>query len=247
MPSLTDVRLVKDSTAKNGTHTVVYSYRVNTTAATSSFEVAPTTATFGVFSAWRFTKSPLSTLSVTALHGTEFSANDLPIVATAASTPVSLLVLTPSSVKLSHHSLYLTAATTHTLVSTPGTIVPAIVDIQANTAFVTEVRKALNKDLADCVTQKVLLPTGCPMGQQIRDRMQNTPTWTMVNYPEVKIVAGAVAGSWEVPRTKAVAHVSVTVKSIFDGSISHFSKDVPFTVGYTIALTDTSIAISAQY
>jgi hypothetical protein len=72
------------------------------------------------------------------------------------------------------------------------------------------------------------------MGKQISDRVQNDPAWSMVKYPSITIVPGGRAGSWQVPETAAVAHLVVKVRSIFDGTVSDFSQDVPFTVHYLI-------------
>lgn len=248
LASLTNIRLIRDTDEGGGRHTVLYGYTIEGAEGTSSFVVEHTGARLGVFSAWRFVRSPQSLLSVTVRNGTGVIANGVTLPIIPAGQVHSYRVLTPSRVVLSHSSTYLTAAKVTALIDEPATVARATVNIQANPAFVREVQKELDKFLADCTTQKVLLPTGCPMGKQIVDRLQNSPTWTIAKYPVVTIVPGSTAARWQVPETQALAHLTVKVKSIFDGTLSTFDADVPFTVRYLITFAvDGSPTITAQY
>lgn len=249
LSSLNDIHLVSDADDGGGEHTVTYGYTIGGTPGTSSFTIDHTGARLGLFSGWRFAISPRSILSITPEHGDRFDANGIALVSNAPpGTAQQYRVLAPSLVVLSYASTYLTAANTTALVAVPGSDVGATVTIQANAAFVKAVQKQLNLFLADCVTQKVLLPTGCPMGKQIGDRIQDSPTWSIVSYPIVQIVPGNEPGSWQVPETGALAHLTVKVKSIFDGSLSTFDQDVPFTVSYLITFgADGSPVITARY
>ena len=248
LASLTDIHLVRDTDDHGGRHTVLYGYAIGGGEGTSSFVVEHTGARLGVFSAWRFVDSPQSLLGVTVQNGSGVVANGVTLPTTAAGRVHSYRVLTPSRVVLSHSSTYLAAAKAATLIDQPATVAQATVNIQANPAFIREVQKELDKFLAACTTQKVLLPTGCPMGKQITDRLQNAPIWTVVKYPIVSIVPGNTAGRWQVPETQGVAHLIVKVKSIFDGSLSTLDADVPFTVRYLITFADDGRpTITAQY
>jgi hypothetical protein len=246
---LGDIHLLSDTDEGGGRHTVVYGYTFGKTAGTTSFAVEHTGSRLGFFSTWRFAESPLSVLAVTPLHDDSFAANGVDVVASRGrNVPTDYLVLAPASVELAHHSTYLVAVTTAVLVSTPSSTVPAQVDIQANSAFVTEVQKQLDKSLAACVTQRVLLPTGCPMGKQITDRIQDPPRWSMVSNPRVTIVPGTALDSWVVPETTGIAHLTVRVKSIFDGSLRTFDEDVPFTVSFLVTLQPGGgLLITAKY
>ena len=248
LASLTDIHLVRDTDDRGGRHTVLYGYTIGGSEGTSSFVVEHTGTRLGVFSAWRFVHSPQSLLSVTVRNGSGVVANGVTLPTTPADRVHSYRVLTPSRVVLSHSSTYLAAAKVAVLIDEPSTVAQATVNIRANPAFVREVQKELDKFLAACTTQQVLLPTGCPMGKQITDRLQSAPTWTIVDYPVVTVVPGNTAGRWQVPETQAVAHLTVRVKSIFDGSLSTFDHDVPFTVRYLITFADDgSPTITAQY
>ena len=247
LASLTDIHLIRDTDDRGGRHTVLYGYTIGGSAGTSSFVVEHTGARLGVFSAWRFVDSPQSLLGVTVQNGTGVVANGVSLPTTVSDRVHAYRVLTPGRVVLSHSSTYLAAAKVTALIDEPATVAQATVDIQANPAFVREVQKELDKFLAACTTQKVLLPTGCPMGEQITDRLQSAPTWSIVSYPIVTIVPGLGVGRWQVPETGAVAHLTVKVKSIFDGSLSTFDADVPFSVRYLITFADNgSPVITAQ-
>jgi hypothetical protein len=246
--SLDDIRLVSDVAESNGTHTVTYRYRSGSTTGSSEFRVRHTGSRLGLFSAWRFDSSPVATLRITPQNADSFTANGVAITSSAGpSAPASYQVFVPAVVSLGHRSTYLSAPTTRVLVATVGGTKQAAIDIQANPIFVRQVQKELNTFLADCARQKVLLPTGCPMGTQITDRIQSAPVWSMVRYPKVVITPSDTVGSWQVPETPATAHLVVKVKSIFDGSVSTFDKDVPFTVRYLVSFQpDGSPLITAE-
>ncbi len=253
LASLTNIRLVRDTDDGNGRHTVLYGYTVGGSAGTSAFVVERSGVRLGVFSAWRFVDSPLSLLRVTVRNGAPggadgIAANGVTLPDTTPNGPHSYRVLTPNRVVLSHASRYLTGAKVAALVGRPASVAEATVDIQPNRAFEREVQTELDRFLAACTTQKVLLPTGCPMGTQITDRIQDAPVWSIVRYPVVAIVPGADPGSWQVPETGGLAHLTVTVKSIFDGSLSTIDEDVPFTVRYLITFAPNgSPVVTAQF
>lgn len=243
------IRLVSDVAKADGTHVVTYRYASGSTEGTSAFSVRHTGSRLGLFSAWRFESSPVATLRITPQNAANFSANGVAISSTAGpSAPASYQVFVPTVVTLAHRSTYLSAPTTRVLAATVGGTKQASVDIRANSAFVRQVQKELNSFLADCAKQKVLLPTGCPIGTQITDRIQSAPAWSIVTYPKVVITPSDTVGSWQVPKTPATAHLVVKVKSIFDGSLSTFDEDVPFSVGYQVTFqSDGSPLITAQF
>jgi hypothetical protein len=249
MGSLDDIHLVSDSEQRDGSHRVTYRYVASGTAGSSTFTVERNGTNVGLFSAWRFSTSPTAVLEVTPLHAGSVTINDFGISPSAgADLPTGYAVLTPSAFALAHHSTWLMAPPRTALVSAPGRPVSASVDVEPKTAFVTEATKEIHAFLSKCVTQHVLLPTGCPMGQQITDRIEDAPTWSMVTYPSVRIVPGKQPGSWQVPATTGTAHLVVKVTSIFDGSTYTFDHDVPFTVSWVITFQgDGSLLITGQY
>ncbi|MCU1413410.1 MAG: hypothetical protein JWN80_750 [Microbacteriaceae bacterium] len=249
MGDLTDIHLVSDTASADGSHRVVYSYRAGTKAGRSSFTVQRDGTNLGLFSAWRFSTSPIATLSVTPQHDGSFSANGFDLSPKAGQDVATRYsVLVPSGFALSHRSKWLTATTKTSMVSAPGSRVDANVNVQANTAFVKEAQKEIDAYLLKCVKQKVLLPTGCPMGQEITDRIQDAPTWSMVTDPVIQITPGNAPATWTIPPTAATAHLVVTVQSIFDGSVSTFDRDVPFDVSFVVTFqADGTLLLVGQF
>ncbi|MCU1421096.1 MAG: hypothetical protein JWN36_747 [Microbacteriaceae bacterium] len=247
MGPLTDIHLVSDRAAGDR-HTLTYAFSSGAKEGRTTFTVERDGTELGLFAGWRFATSPAATLAVTPQHAATFTANGLPVSPKAgADVATKYTVLAPGGFVLSHRSTWLEASPLTTLVDRPGGTESADVQVRANAAFVREVQKELNAYLADCAKQKVLQPTGCPMGQQIDDRIQDAPTWSMVKNPRISIVPGPKAGEWQTSGSNGTAHLTVTVKSIFDGSISTFSKNVPFAVDYVVTFQpDGTLLIAGQ-
>ncbi|CAN5177283.1 hypothetical protein BH11ACT4_BH11ACT4_10080 [soil metagenome] len=234
MGSLSDIKLVGESVDAQGVHTVVYSYLAGGVAGESTFTVVHKGTLLGLFPTWAFETSPLAVIQLTVQHASAFTANGVALESPAPNQSVPYLVFAPGRYDIAHQSTWLQAKTVAVPVTAPATAVRAQLDIEANAAFGKQVQKEVNAYLDDCATQTVLLPTGCPFGESIGNRIVSTPAWRMSSYPPVVILPGAQAGEWLMPPTDAAAHLVVDVKSLFDGSVSTFDEDVPFSVSYRI-------------
>ena len=260
MGQLSDVRVIRDTANADSTHTVVVEYSIappateatpepKATTGSTEFAVARDGTRLGLFPTWRFATSPLNTVSVTVLHDTTFDVNGVSVTSPAAvDAPSTYLVFAPGRYDLDHESAYLTAATVPLEVSAIGEIADVSVDVQANEAFVAEVQKHVSAYLAECTTQEVLMPTGCPFGKSLSNRVESAPDWSMAAEPAVTIVPGTEPGTWAVPKTPAAAHLVVDVRSLFDGTVSTFDEDVPFEVQYALTFeSDDRLLITAVY
>lgn len=242
------IRVVDDVDEGGGTHRVTVAFDLAGSAGETEFLVEHTGARLGFFSGWRFAQSPASTLQITPLGVTQFDANDKSIESAGGfNVPVAYGVLTPGIFSLSHESDLLTAQREDIVVLDPGARATVDVRAEANERFVKFVQDELDAALDSCVGQQVLQPTGCPFGQRITNRVEGLPTWSMTTYPPVTIARGDQPGTWEVPETAGAAHLVVGVRSLFDGTISTFDEDVPFTVSYVISFTEGGgVSIVAQ-
>jgi len=255
MGKLTDVRTVSDTEDADGRHTVVAEYTISApdgsakTTQRSEFVVARDGTRFGLFPSWSFVSSPVNSISVTVLHDQEFSVNGLDVTTKAAAdTPATFQVFAPGYYVLQHDSTYLTSQKVTAAVTEIGGITDVTVDVQANEAFVAEVQKHVTAYLGECTTQEVLMPTGCPFGQPLSNRVQTVPKWSMVADPVVTIVPGPTPGVWAVPKTPATAHLVVDVRSLFDGKVTTFDEDVPFEVQYALTFeAGNKLLITAVY
>jgi hypothetical protein len=199
------------------------------------FWVEHTGQQMGLFSGWQFSRSPIGILQATPLHTADFAVNGVAVTsADGPSQPSRFQVMTPGSYTLTHKSRFLEAKPTTFLALSSATVTPAELDIRASDEFVTEVNEELASYLDDCAAQQVLQPTDCPFGQTMSNRIEGLPAWSMVLYPQVAIVPAPEPGVWLVPPTPAAAHLTVQVRSLFDGSLSTFDEDVPFDVAYSI-------------
>jgi hypothetical protein len=245
--TINDIHLLSDTQQANGEHLVRYGYTLSGTAASTSFTVKYDGARLGLFSGWRFSTSPIAVFSITPEHEPDFTVNDLPVTSkTGASAPRKYRALVPGRYVLGHTSTWFTAAPKPVSITKTG-VTSAVVDIEANDKFVGEVQKEVDSYLKKCATQKVLLPTGCPFGKQIDNRIQGLPAWSMSTYPKIAISPGEKPGSWTVAETPAAAHLTVKIQSIFDGTVSNFDEAVPFTVRYNISFQPDGELLIAGY
>jgi hypothetical protein len=239
---LSDITEVGEDTDSDGVHTVTYSYSMDGTVGESDYQVRRTGAFLGLFATWEFASSPLATASVTVLHDDRFRANGIDLSTKSQPTASgAFLVFTPGLYTFDHKSAFLSADAIAAPITEPGSVTSVQVNVQANAAFEEAVSTQLRSYLDTCATQQVLLPTGCPFGKTFDNRIDTTPAWAMVAYPRVEIIPGGAVGLWLMPQASAAAHLSVEVRSLFDGTRSQFDEDVPFTVSYgvTISPNDT--------
>lgn len=217
-------------------------------AAEVEFEVAYTGLRFGVFSGWEFSRSPVGVLAATPRNAADFEVNGVAVSSPdGAGATTAFQVLTPGIYTLSHESKFLTADSATFLAADSRAPTMATVDVRASDAFVEQVNTELAGYLDECATQQVLQPTDCPFGQSMSNRIEGLPVWSITAYPQVTIVPSEEAGVWLVPPTPAVAHLTVQVRSLFDGSLSTFDEDVPFEVEYEITFPgDGSLLITPR-
>ncbi len=248
MSDLEDIEITMNRTDANGDHLVTATYVVGGVPGTTEFAVKRSGTLFGLFNGWAFAQSPLSVLQLTVQHDDDFTANGVDLVSEVGQDAEGLyLAFTPSAIELTHESQYLTAEPVTAVLEQPGTAVPAALDIQANQAFVDEVQRQVDEFLTECATQTVLLPTGCPFGETIDNRVISDPVWSMVEYPVMTLAPSGEVATWKVPRTAGVAHIVVDVQSLFDGSISTTDEDVDFFVAYNVTFLPDDLLIQADY
>ncbi|MBB5633065.1 hypothetical protein BKA04_001288 [Cryobacterium mesophilum] len=242
-----DVSITSDVDQGGGLHYVSYTATLDGSPGGGTFQVQQGANRFGVFSTWSFIQSPMSVLRITPLHDANFAANGVEVTAKSGpSIAAAYQVLTPGVFTLTHDSGYLTATPTTAVVTAPGSTVAASLDIQASPRFVSEVQKEVDAFLDDCTKQQVLFPTGCPFGQELSNRVESVPAWSMSRYPEVTIEPGSDLGTWVVPKAQGAAHLKVDVRSLFDGTLSTFDEDVQFALTWVMTLSGDRIDIQAQ-
>lgn len=246
---LTEVKVLSEETADDVT-SVTVSYLAGSHPGTTTFQVEQD-GWAGVTPNWRFTQSPLAAVSLTVLGADRFAVNGFEVHRNQVSAsgadavptdPLPLLVFTPGVYSVTVDTPISTSPGVSILADSPLAQTPVEVQTVPTDEFVSVVQTRVEEFLTECTTQQVLLPTACPFGLEVRNRIVEPPVWSIVQQPTVSVEpAGA---QWVIPPTDAVAHIEVDIQSLFDGSVEHVSEDVPFRVDGTITiLPDGSASI----
>ncbi len=245
--TLDDITQLGDDNLGAGLHLVSYGYTIDGTAASSSFQVQYQGTRLGIFSTWSFEESPIGVLRVTPLHAAEFAVNGISLASAAGpSEPTNLQVLTPGKFTLTHKSTYLEAQPVSVMVTQGSTVTGAQLDIMANADFVATVQSQVNSFLDNCTKQTVLFPTGCPFGQELSNRVESVPAWSIAQYPTIAIEPANTPGTWLIPEAQGAAHLKVDVRSLFDGTLATFDQDVPFSLTWAMTFSGDNISIDPQ-
>jgi hypothetical protein len=241
MAALTDVTTVSEVT--DGDRTLVtVTYSAGAYPGETTFEVERE-GTAGIAPTWRFAQSPLSMLNLSVRGSHTFIVNGFEIdrrqVAPDGSeadllAPLPLLVFSPGVYSVSVDSAI--AATPGVVVLADRTLTGIDVAVQSEPTeeFTALVQQRVEEFLDGCATQEILQPTGCPFGFTVQDRIVSLPQWSIVQQPTVSLVPAG--DGWRIPATEALARIDVEVQSLFDGSITPVSEDVPFEVTADVVL-----------
>ncbi|WP_345800912.1 hypothetical protein AAIB33_15790 [Microbacterium sp. AZCO] len=246
---LTDVHVVSET--PHGEHVdVVVDYKAGPYPGRTTFEVE-SNGMIGVAPTWRFARSPLAVVDLTVLGSMSFEVNGFPIDKRQVSpdgvdadpvAPIPLLVFSPGVYSVSVDTPI--SATRGVAVLSDSPLDSTDVDVQAEATkqFSDVVQKKVEEFLSACATQEVLLPTACPFGYTVEDRIVSAPQWSIAQQPTVAVKPDGAA--WKIPSTEAVAHIEVDIRSLFDGTVRHVSEDVPFLLtGAISVLPDGSASI----
>ena len=248
-----DVRIVSDVANPDGTHSVTASYRLDVSINETTFDVRPIAPLYGVLNRWEFSTSPVTVIDVTAAHNPLFTVGTLTLDTratksgdelTAFTQTAPYLAIAPAVYEFGYTSTLLEAVPTSMAVA-PASRFAVTVDSMPTTTFVDRVQVKVDDYLAQCATQQVLQPAGCPFGIEIDDRVVSPPVWTMVTNPPVTLAPGETA--FEMPPTEGVAHISVELQSLFDGDFYTLEEDRPFQLALSASIRpDGSIAIQLK-
>lgn len=247
---LADVEVIDETPTESGIRVTV-AYRAGSHAATTRFLVEQADS-IGFIPTWRFVESPLALMELTVLGSMQFQVNGFQvdkrqIVPEGAeldpSQPMSLLVFSPGLYSVSVDTAISATPGVAVLSDSPLTQTEVALQAEPTEEFRDLVQQSVDDFLAQCAAQEVLQPSGCPFGLPVYDRVVSPPVWSIIDSPTISVQPDGAG--WQIPPTEATAHIDVEVKSIFDGTISEASVDVPFLVTGTIEiLPDGTVSIS---
>lgn len=246
---LTDIEVVGEEQTDAGT-AVTVGYSAGGHAGRTTF-VVEQDGWAGVTPNWRFSNTPLAVIDMIVRGSDRFAVNGFEVnraqVTPAGEqvdplAPVPLLVFTPGLYSVTVDTAISTAGNTGVLADTPLAATTLDVQTAPTPEFIEVVQEQVAQFLTACATQEVLQPTACPFGLRVDNRLASVPKWSIVQQPTVSVEPDGA--NWQIPATDAVAHITVDVQSLFDGSIDEVSEDVPFQVNGTITiLADGSASI----
>lgn len=246
LAGIADLRDISVVAGGGGTEVVTVAWTAGDTAAESSFTVERIGTRLGLFPEWAFAVSPVATLELTVEHDARFDLNGVSAESgVAAADPVGYAVLVPGVYRIDHTSTYLEARAVD-VVADSASVFDATLEVLPADALLEEVTIEVEARLAECATQDVLFPTACPLGRAIPNRVVSTPEWSIVEYPEFTVEPGDDFGTWLVAGVDGVAHLTVDVQSLFDGSVSTLDEDVPFTATYLVRIEADDATLRIQ-
>ena len=240
------VTLVSDTADADGNHVLVFDVGLpgeegvvdsGSGTARTEFHVQPLPARFGIFASWRFATSPLATLDISVDGADSLTINAQQLDLAATST--DYLVFAPGLYRLDHESTWLEAVDVPVRVAEPGTVTDAELEAIANDAFIEAVSSDLADSLDACAGQGVLMPSGCPFGRTVTDRVVGDVQWTIDEYPVVTIAAGEHPGEWTATAAQGRAALSVPVQSLYTGDESTLEATTSISAEYDILIGPT--------
>lgn len=238
---LEDARVVSETIDGDITRVTV-EYAAGGYPGTTTFAVERD-GSIGMAPTWRFATSPLAVMELVVKGSMVFSVNGFEIDKRQVSAdgadadplaPLPLLVFSPGLYSVSVDTAMATTPGVAVLSDSPFHEVPVEIQAEATDEFVAVVQEKVEEFLTACATQEVLQPTGCPFGYVVQDRIDSLPQWSITQQPTVEVAPDGAG--WSIPPTEAVAHIEVDIQSLYDGSITHVSEDVPFIVTGQIAV-----------
>lgn len=241
MATLTEITTVAE-TEEDGIHRITVEYKAGAFPGTTTFAVERS-GSVGVAPTWRFAKSPLAVIELVVKGAHTFDVNGFVIDKRQVSpdgaeadplAPLALLVFSPGIYSVSVDTPISSTPGVAVLSDTPFTAVDVSIQSKPTPEFTAIVQQRVEEFLTGCATQEVLQPTGCPFGYFVQDRIVSPPVWSIAEQPVVNLVAEG--NGWEIPPTEARARIDVEIRSIFDGSVTQVSEDVPFIVTAAITL-----------
>ena len=247
LTGLTTIGQVSDEDLGAGRHRITMTWTAPAGSGTTAFEVERVGTRLGLFPEWGFVQSPVARLTLDVQHDQRFSANGIEEdTGRDDAGAVEYAVLVPGSYVFGHDTLFLQADDVTVLADEVGAALDATLDVQAGPVFASTLDEEVRDHLAECTTQKVLFPTGCPFGQTITNRVVSDPVWTMVAFPELEIEPGTEFGTWRAGPASGTAHLVVDVRSLFDGTVSTFDEDVIFDVTYTGRIDGGTLTLTEE-
>ena len=229
------VRIIERIDSADGTARVLAEYGIEQDAVTAVFSLEPGPAHLGIVPVWQFARPPVATATVSVDQHDRVRVNGVLAQTPEAGEAVSLAVFVPSLVTARVVEPHVQAAPVSRRVD--GSM-PTTLELEAEpTALLKRVvTREVTQFLIHCSEQRVLLPTGCPFGRTVTERVIGLPQWQLVSGPDVEIVPGQAPGRWGVVGT-AELRLTAQLQRLRDGQLSDLDDTVTANLSGDVVIT----------
>jgi len=177
--------------------------------------------TLGLFDRWEFGDKPVGSITATITGSDELVINGVTISREVSSRGID--VLYPGRYTLSWSSGWLETDIVELALESNQSQTVRLVALPTD-ALIDQATQAVTEYLTSCVTQVVLQPAGCPFGVTITDRIMGDVEWEITTKPRVVLAMFDDEKTWQVQALGGEATLTVSLQSLFDGTISDYGE-----------------------
>jgi hypothetical protein len=185
----------------------------------SLFTLTRLPRTLGLFDRWQFAELPVGTITVTIIGSEEVTLNGVTVSRDVSSQ--GLDVLYPGQYTVSWSSGWLSTDTVDVTLDGDQSNTVRLVAVPTE-ALIEQAKKAVTEYLTSCTSQAVLQPASCPFGVTITDRVMGDVDWEITTEPRVVLAMFDDEKTWQVQALGGEATLTVSLQSLFDGTVSDF-------------------------
>lgn len=223
-------RVIAQGALDNGDIVVQTAYELAGEEQQTFFVVREVEPVLWFFNSWEFQQSPVGRLELAIVGDTRLVINGTELTVSRLGVPPRTSVLVPGLYEASLNTEWVEGVGVTRSVTEIGSSEPIRLTVEPTPRLRDAVSDAVEDFLDDCADQGVLQPASCPFGITIDDRVIGAPSWTILDYPDVRLGLGSDRASWSMTADRGVAEVTVQVQSLFDGSINEQTELVSFDV-----------------
>ncbi|MHA7240288.1 hypothetical protein [Arthrobacter sp. TMS1-12-1] len=220
---------------------VPVSYTLDGAETTTVFTLQRIGTEWGFFNVWRFERTVLPTVQVTALNSVEAAVNGLDV-----GLPEGAAVLAsfyPAAITAEYDGRYVAAPEQHAIVTTPEPAPPPLaLATEATPELTRAVDGKLHAFLDGCAEQTVFQPTNCPFNYVTNERLAGDITWSIEEYPAVEITPAD--GAWLLAPLRGSARIDTQLRDFFSGAVRDVSETVPFEFEADLTVTEDEITVT---
>lgn len=217
------------------------SYTIDDAEHTTAFMLEKTGTEWLFFNRWEFVPSTLPTLEVSVINQNEATLNGTRVLMPEGRNQFA--VFYPAEVEAHYTSEYF-AAPAQTVAVTDRQQGPTRVNLAtaATPALAEGVTAQLKTFLDSCAEQTVFQPANCPFGFETENRVAGPITWSITEYPEVRIEP--FNGDWIISPLTGTVLLETSLQDLFTGIIEPVSVSQEFGFTARLAVTDEGITVT---